>query len=76
MNRELTYEKITERIYFYESTVMVPIGLLLNILQIIVFKSKSFKNLNIGFIDYISLSLVHFFDLLFMLPQNILGGSI
>ena len=48
MNRELTYEKITERIYFYESTVMVPIGLLLNILQIIVFKSKSFKQSKIN----------------------------
>jgi hypothetical protein len=49
MSRELSYEKITEKIYFFESTVIVPIGLLLNILQIIVFKSKSFKNLNIGF---------------------------
>jgi hypothetical protein len=49
MNTEPSYNSIIERIYFFASTTLVPIGLLLNILQIIVFGSKSFKKLNIGF---------------------------
>jgi len=56
MHKELSYKKIIEDIYFYSSTIIVPIGLLLNLLQIIVFSSKSFRKLNIGFMMIVYVS--------------------
>ena len=48
---DLKYKKeIIDNVIFYSSIIIVPIGFVLNILQIKVFSSKDFEKLNIGFL--------------------------
>ncbi len=48
MNSEIFYENPT--LFFYASVIIVPFSILLNLIQIKVFKSKEFKKFNIGFL--------------------------
>jgi hypothetical protein len=41
---------IIDAVFFYSSIIIVPIGFVLNIIQIKVFSSKDFEKLNIGFL--------------------------
>jgi hypothetical protein len=49
MNSEIFYQSV-RIIFFYDSVVLVPIGILLNLIQIYVFNSKDFKKLKFGFL--------------------------
>lgn len=49
-SEQMFFGVILNRVYFYGSVLVVPIGLTLNILQFIVYMSKDFKKANIGFL--------------------------
>jgi len=51
MNSEIFYQnQFIKSLYFYSSVLIVPMGILLNLIQIRVFSSKEFTKSNIGFL--------------------------
>lgn len=53
MNNQSYSQQITDitiQMYFYSSVILIPIGILLNIFEFIIFQSKEFKKANFGFL--------------------------